>query len=91
MMNIASLIASQTLTQIKHQRKHPFKVNKTQAVAKVKDFIVDLILKSDLTVTIKQLQRLIGNCLEIIRPERSFNRLPSNARHRSRGMAYKGI
>jgi hypothetical protein len=92
LLNLASMISLQTISEKEAgKKKHKYKANKTQAVAKTKDFIVDLLLKSDLSEAILQIQKLILKCIEIVRPNRSFPRLPRASRHRSRSICYKGV
>lgn len=94
MANLASMISSQGLYDQKLQKskrnKHPVKPNKTQVLAKTKDFLVDLLYSDEMTKLLQQMLKLLKNCFDIIRPNRNFPRpRTSHRRHKLTNM--KGI
>ena len=94
MLNMASMIRTQyiePLKQYKKEPKHKLRVNKTQVLAKTKDFIVELFTKIDISRILIQMRKILNKCFEIIRPNRSFKRYDSSSRRRQKSMNYKGI
>lgn len=91
MFNTASMIRTQGIKHERGKSKHLLKTNKTQCIAKTKDFLIDLYYKENINNTIEQLISLVRKCYDIVRPERSFKRLPRGTRRRLRGLNYKGI
>lgn len=89
MMNLSSMIRTQLLHEKK--KKHILKPNKTQVLAKVKDFLTDLFYKYEVVDILEQLKLMLEKCYEIIRPNRSFQRIDATSRRRHRQLIYKGI
>lgn len=86
MVNMASMVASQGLEEQKQKKskanKYTIKPNKTQVLAKTKDFLLDIFHATNPGKLLKQMLKLLERCFEIIRPNRSFPRLTrSNRRH----------
>lgn len=79
MVNMASMIASQGMHDEKQNRDkkniHPSKLNKTQVLAKLKDFISHLFFDARPMKFIKQMLKLLQQCFDIVRPNRSFVRV----------------
>jgi hypothetical protein len=96
MLNMASMIASQGLAEKNNEReehrKYKSKPNKTQTLAKTKDFLFDIFYrKKELKRILDQLIHLIARSFEIIRPGRSFKRSNLSVRKRHTSMTSKGI
>lgn len=95
MVNMASMIASQGLEekiQEKNKRnKHKVKPNKTQALAKTKDFLLDIFYSLNSQNLLKQLLKLLEKCFEIVRPNRSFPRPNTATRRHHKHMNSRGI
>jgi hypothetical protein len=94
MLNMASMIRTQGVdNQIanKPHKKYRQQVNKTQVLAKIKDFLTDLFYTKQIGKVIKQLLRTLEKRLEIIRPGRSFPRPKTSSRRRSKIINSKGI
>lgn len=89
MMNLSSMIRSQLLNEKK--KKHVLKPNKTQVIAKVKDFMIDIFYQYDIIEILEQLKMMLENCYEIVRPNRSFKRTDASSRRRHRQLIYKGV
>lgn len=94
MLNMSSMIRSQGVDH--HQKKqvdskHVKKANKTQVLAKTKDFLTDLFYHNNLRKVIKQMLKLLNKRLEIVRPNRSFSRKKSASHRKSKIMNSKGI
>lgn len=89
MMNLSSMIRTQLLNEKK--RKHILKPNKTQVIAKVKDFLIDIFYQYDIVRILEQLKVMLEKCYEIVRPNRSFKRVDGTTRRRYRQLIYKGV
>jgi hypothetical protein len=89
MMNLSSIIRSQLLNEKK--KKHTQKPNKTQVLAKMKDFLIDIFHSEEITKILQQLKSMLQKCYEIVRPNRSFKRIDASSRRRYRQLIYKGI
>lgn len=78
MANLGSIIETQGLDGRKQEKektnKYKLKVNKTQTLAKMKDFLVDLFYSDKPLKLIKQLLFIVGQSFDIVRPNRSFSR-----------------
>lgn len=95
MLNMASMVASQGLHEQKEEKeknnKHPIKPNRTQVLAKTKDFLVIIFYAINPRKLLKQMVKLLGNCFEIIRPNRSFPRPNTASRRHNKHINSKGI
>lgn len=94
MLNMASMIRTQYIDPQKKYRKeakHQQKVNKTQVLAKTKDFLVDLFYSYNIFKVLQQMKRMLNKCFDIVRPNRSFKRQETSSRRRHKSMNYKGI
>lgn len=95
MVNMASMIASQGLQQQKQKKekknKHRVKPNKTQVLAKTKDFLVDIFYAIKPRKLLQQMIKLLEKCFEIIRPTRSFPRPNTATRRHHKHINSKGI
>lgn len=93
MLNMASMIRSQGIDHRKRStgNKYEQQSNKTQVLAKTKDFLTDLFYSSQIGKVIKQLLKILEKRLEIIRPGRSFPRPKTSSRRRSKIINSKGI
>ncbi|MBK7958893.1 MAG: transposase [Bacteroidetes bacterium] len=93
MLNIASMIRTQYIdSQKKHKKGSQYeqKVNKTQVLAKVKDFLTKLIYSSEILKILHQMKGMLDKCFDIIRPNRTFKRHNVTSRRRMKSMNYKG-
>lgn len=94
MMNLSSLVRTQgarTKQKDKKELKHKNQINKTQAIAKTKDFLINIFYSHDIRTWVDNLILLISNKTEIIRRGRSFPRYDSTIRRRHKTLNYKGI
>ncbi len=94
MLNLSSMIRTQAInSNIKStkNRKYKQQANKTQSLAKLKDFFLDIIYSSTPKVFITKLIEILSKRLEIIRPGRSFKRPDTSIRRRHKGLTSKGI
>jgi hypothetical protein len=71
--------------------KYEQQANKTQVLAKVKDFLTDLFYSTQIGKIIKQMLKILRKRLDIIRPGRSFPRPNTASRRRNKIMNSKGI
>lgn len=91
MFNMASMIGSQGRNRRKKKSKHKLQINKTQLIAKTKDFLTNIFYSNKLVKAVIQLLNLINQRLEIVRPNRSFPRTDTSKRGRRRTINSKGI
>jgi hypothetical protein len=91
MFNTSSMIRTQAISHDTKKNKYKVQTNKTQVLAKTKDYLIALFYKNDLVIEINNLFLLLNKCYDIVREGRSFIRLPRGARRRLRGLNYKGI
>ena len=91
MMNMASMVRSQGGSPKKRGGKKRYQINKTQSLAKLKDFLVHIFYKSGLRGLIRQMLKILQKRIEMIRPGRTFPRKPSSARRRQKIINLKGI
>jgi len=95
MANMASMIASQGLQKQKQKKdkknKYKVKPNKTQVLAKTKDFLVDIFYSFKPRKLLNQLIKLLEKCFEIVRPNRSFPRPNTATRRHHKHINSKGI
>lgn len=88
--NMASMIRTQGVVEKEGREKPSVQANKTQVLAKTKDFLVDLFYLKDLKSLLKQLLKIINKRLEIVRLGRSNPRKHISAK-RFKGLNSKGI
>lgn len=94
MLNMASMIRTQYVEPLKSHKekvKYSLKANKTQVLAKTKDFLIELFYSIDITRVLHQMKKMLDKCFDIIRPDRSFRRYDSSSKRRQKSMNYKGI
>jgi hypothetical protein len=93
MLNMASMVRSQGVNIVikKLTNKYQQQANKTQVLAKIKDFLTDLFYSKQLGKIIKQLLKILEKRLDIVRPGRSFLRPKTSSRRRSKIINSKGI
>lgn len=92
MLNMASMIGTQGANErLSTNTKHKSKPNKTQLLAKTKDFLTDLFYSSKLSTIIRQLLNLLHSRCEIIRPNRSFSRSKLKKGRSVKSLNYKQI
>ena len=92
LLNMASMIESQSRI-IKTERKplkHSRQINKTQVVTKLKDFLIDLFYRRDLSSLLEKMLTQLRDCVDIIRPNRSFRRNKGH-QYKRKALMYKGI
>ena len=70
-------------------RQHTCKINFAQALSRMKDSVVLLLLKHDLAQRIKKLLQYFSQTVEAVRKRRHFKRRMSNLHHNLHHMAYK--
>lgn len=93
-MNMASMLKSQGLyekgkeLERKGQKVQP---NKTQVLAKVKDFFIDLFNSNKTAKCLKAMLRILQKCFDIVRPDRSFPRHEMKTRRRHKIVNSRGI
>ncbi len=92
MLNIATMIRTQGIqVEDRKRKKHKTQLNKTQVIAKTKDFLVDLFYSKRIKKVVKQILYPLKGRKEIIRPNRSFSRPKTSSRRRSKIINFKGI
>lgn len=92
MLNLGSMVRTQGIEKKKStRRKYEYQSSKTQVFAKVKDFLVEIFFGKMLIKWIKQMLKILSHRLEIIRPNRSFNRPKTSSRRRHKIINSKGI
>lgn len=89
MLNMASMVRTQAINPTLNKKN--YQANKTQTLAKVKDFLVDLFYGKRIKEKIGMLINVLIKRIEIIRPNRSFPRSCSSSRRRHRITNSKGI
>lgn len=94
MFNIASMLESQSvnpLIKIKAKNaKHKIKPNFTQVVMKVKEFMVDIFMKNIIEQSIHKILKLLLNCYDIERLNRSFKRYKGH-KTKQKPLNYKAL
>ena len=88
------MVSTQGLEEQKQQKeeksKYKVKPNKTQVIAKTKDFLVELFYGNKISELLQNMLSLLKKCFDIVRPNRSFPRpRTSHRRHKLTNM--KGI
>lgn len=93
MLNMASMIRSQgiDIQEKAFSNKYAKQANKTQVLAKMKDFLTDLFYSSQMGKIIKQMLRILEKRMDIKRAGRSFPRPKTASRRRHKIMNSKGI
>lgn len=93
MLNMASMIRTQGVQDQKNSKSgRLYRANKTQTLAKLKDFLVDLFNGKYLKKIIRQMLKILKKRLEVFRPGRSFARTKaSSLRRRQKIATSKGI
>jgi hypothetical protein len=93
LLNMASMIETQSLAPSLESktgsRKYRLQINKTQLMAKVKDFILDIFYSPNRKVFIEKMIQLAMECYDIVRPDRHFKRTRGFRYHR-KPLMYKG-
>lgn len=93
MLNMASMIRTQGVQDRKNSKSgRIYRANKTQTLAKLKDFLINLFNGKHLKKIIRQMLKILKRRLEIFRPGRSFVRTKaSSLRRRQKIATSKGI
>lgn len=91
MLNLASIIRTQSIKTKKGKNKYDKKVNKTQTLAKLKDYLIEIFYGEMLRPTICRMLLVLAKCMDIIRDNRTFPRNGSSARRRVKTLNYRGI
>ena len=92
-LNMASMIESQS--QIVRPEKKSFlrhlrQLNKTQVITKLKDFLIELFYGGDLALYLQKMLTQLKDCLDIIRPNRTFKRT-WGYQYKRKALMYKGM
>ena len=90
--NLTAMLAHASQQQVESKpvtRQHAYKINFAQALSKMKDNVVHLLLNHDLAQRIKHLLHYFAKTIEAIRPNRRFVRRMSNLHHNLHHMTYK--
>ena len=93
LLNIASMIESQSRIMKKEQQrplKYSRQINKTQVITKLKDFLIDLFYRPDLSSLLEKMLTQLRNCVDVVRPNRSFKR-NKGYQYKRKALMYKGI
>ena len=94
MLNMATMIRTQGIqpeNPTARGKKYKTQLNKTQVIAKTKDFLVDIFYSKGLRQIIRQILNLLKGRFEIVRPNRSFQRPKTSSRRRHKIINSKGI
>ncbi|MEQ9405055.1 MAG: IS4 family transposase [Cyclobacteriaceae bacterium] len=89
MLNMASMVRTQSVNPT--LKKENYQASKTQTLAKVKDFLIDLFYGKSLKKKIKLIIELLRKRIEMIRPQRSYPRSCTSSRRRHKITNSKGI
>jgi len=90
MLNISSMIRRQCFEE-KRQTKNKIQINKTQAIAKTKDFLFDIFYGQNIKLYLKQMLHILKDRIDIVRPFRAFIRQDASSRRRLKVLVYRGI
>lgn len=93
MLNLSSIIRNQFVEPLKKTNpntKFKSKLNKTQALAKTKDFLINIFKTNNILELINTIKKILDKCFDIIRPNRSFQRRRSGNKPQ-KNMTLKGI
>jgi hypothetical protein len=92
LLNIMAMIETQSLQPLLEQKHPPLKyklqINKTQTMAKLRDFFYNIFYGKNIQEAINKMLDLAKECYDIIRPNRNFKR-PQIFRQRRKPLAYK--
>lgn len=94
MLNMASMVRTQYIEPLKTRKsdsKYDLQANKTQVLAKTKDFLIELFYSIDIHKVLAQMKKMLDKCFDIIRPDRSFIRYDTSSRRRHKSKTSKGI
>jgi hypothetical protein len=95
MLNLASMIRTQGLKEGEKKNKgttrYKQQPNKTQVLAKTKDFLIDLFYFKNIKQIINQMLKILDKRFEIVRPNRSYPRIETSSRRRYKGLNSRGI
>jgi hypothetical protein len=93
LLNMASMIETQSGIigpEKQSTLKHPRQINKTQVITKLKDFLIDLFYNKNLSCQLGKMLIQLKDCVDIIRPNRSFGRT-KGYKYKRKALMYKGI
>jgi hypothetical protein len=91
MLNLATVIRTQGIIIKRGKTKHLRQVNKTQALAKIRDFLIDLFYSDKIRHYIELMLKFLCKSTDIIRLNRTFPRSDNSARRRFKVVNYRGI
>ncbi len=75
LLNMSAIIAGQEIARMKSTKgKYALQVNRTQVVIKVKDFLLDMFYFKNIRNSVLKIFELLENCVDIVRPNRHFQR-----------------
>lgn len=93
MLNLSSMIRTQGLhhktRELNTKRKQEYQLNKTQAIAKTKDYLANIFYCNQISALINKMLKILEGCFEMIRPDRTFPR--TEKRRRYKGLNARGI
>ncbi len=93
MLNLTSMIRCQGLhlktKELNTKRKRIYQLNKTQVIAKTKDFLIDIFYYKQVNNLIQKMLQILEGCFEMVRPDRSFPRVDKLRRYK--GLNARGI
>lgn len=82
--NLHSLIEKQTephLKEVNSKRKHRYKINKNVSLGILKEHVISLFLTDDSRKILRELEKLFGNYIEPVRPNRKYPRIQKRRPH----------
>lgn len=88
LLNMSAMIAGQMAQ--KKTGKYASQINKTQVVIKVKDFLIDIFYFKNIKASILKILKLLEKCVEIVRPNRHFQR-STGYKEKRKSLMYKGM
>ncbi len=94
MLNMSAMVATQSVSEKKplgkKRNRYAKQINKVQVITKVKDFMVDIFYNGLIASSITKILKLLGNCYDIIRPNRQFKR-DKGYKNKRKPLMYKGL
>ena len=94
MLNIASLIKSHTLIELKEEKKktnkHRSQLNFSQVIIKTKDYIFDIFINNKIRESLELIAKFLRNSFDIIRDDRHFKR-NTGYKQRRKSLNYRGM
>lgn len=94
MINIASIIKSHTLIELKEEKKqtnkHRSQLNFSQVIIKTKDFLFDIFINNKILGSLELIATFLRNSFDIIRDNRHFKR-NAGYKQRRKNLNYKGM